>query len=166
MNALTTLYIWKLQILNYIGTFLSPLALRLLLAWEFWESGVEKYQGTNWFNGIQDKFMFPFNVVPPEISWQMATWFEMIGAIALVLGLATRFFSFSLIILTIVAIHSVHWPADWSSLNQLLTNGYDICNSSGGNFKLPLIFLVMFIPLLFSGPGKLSIDHLIWRAYK
>ena len=41
----------------------------------------------------------------------MATYFEIIGAFALVFGLATRFFSLALIVLTIVAIATVHWPS-------------------------------------------------------
>jgi len=85
----------------------------------------------------------------------------------LVLGLATRFFSVSLIILTIVAIAAVHWPSEWNSLSQLLA-GYRIIDEQGdglGNYKLPVIFLVMFLPILFSGAGKLSLDYWIYRQY-
>jgi putative oxidoreductase len=35
-------------------------------------------------------------------------------------------------------------------------HGYTI---SEGGWKLPLIYLVMFLPLILSGPGKLSVDH-------
>jgi putative oxidoreductase len=127
------------------------LVLRLLLAYEYWESGVMKFNGSNWFTEIQSQFPFPFNIVPPEISWFLATWSELLGAIALVIGLGTRFFSVSLIILTIVA---------WASVHAGL--GYNVCSNG---FKLPLIYLVMFIPLLFSGPGKLSLDHLIAKRF-
>lgn len=133
--------------LNVIGDYLGPMALRLLLAYEFWGSGVEKYKGKNWFADIADKFPFPFNVVPTDISWAMATWFELLGPIALVIGLGTRFFSASLIILTIVAIMSVH-----------AGHGYNVCDNG---WQLPLMYIVMFIPLLLTGPGKLSLDHLI-----
>jgi len=138
-------------LLNRAGEWLAPLGLRLLLAYEFWESGLEKLHGMNWFASIQDKFPFPCNVVPPEISWQIATWSELIGPIALVLGLGTRFASVSLIILTVVAWVSVH-----------AGNGYNIVDNG---FKLPLIYLIMFVPLLLSGPGKLSLDHWIARRY-
>ena len=69
--------------LNRVGEYLAPLGLRLLLAYEFWVAGVEKLNGENWFADIQDKFPFPFSVVPVDISWQMASWFELIGAIAI-----------------------------------------------------------------------------------
>ena len=35
--------------LDAVGRWLSPLALRTLLAWEFFESGREKLGGQNWF---------------------------------------------------------------------------------------------------------------------
>ena len=145
--------------LNYFGEWLPQLFLRLILAWEFGEAGFEKLHGSNWFADIN--FPFPFNLLPPDFSWGLATYFEIIGAFALVLGIATRFFSLSLIILTIVAIAAVHWPAEWSSISELLT-GYRITDKAGdgfGNYKLPLILLVMLLPLLFNGAGKLSVDY-------
>jgi putative oxidoreductase len=135
--------------LSKLGEWIAPLGLRLLLAYEFWQAGVEKLNGENWFTDIQDQFPFPFNIVPPEISWQISTWSELIGPVLLVLGLGTRFASVSLIILTIVAWASVH-----------AGHGYNVCDNG---FKLPLIYLIMFAPLLLSGPGKLSLDHWIAR---
>ena len=149
--------------LDGINTWLPQLILRFLLAWEFGEAGFEKLHGTNWFADI--KFPFPFNLVSPEFSWNLSLSFEIIGAFALVLGLATRFFTMSLIILTIVAILSVHWPEHWNTISELL-KGYRIVdenNDGFGNYKLPLIYIVMFLPLLFGGAGKASIDYLIKR---
>lgn len=137
-----------LGVTDQIGQWLPGLCLRLLLAWEFWEAGLEKLHGNNWFNDIADQFPFPFSVIPTEVSWQMATWFEVGGAVCLVAGLATRFVSVSLVILTIVAWAAVH-----------AGNGYNVCDNG---WKLPLIYLVMFVPLVFQGPGKLSIDR--WVA--
>ena len=159
MNVAVKTYLEVLSWLDRQALIWPPLLLRLLLAWEFGESGYQKLVGENWFSDLA--FPFPFNLVPPEISWQMATWFELIGAAALVLGLATRFFSISLMVLTVVAIASVHWPEHWNTLGELLS-GYRIIDEAGdgfGNYKLPVIFLVMFMPLLFGGAGKLSVDH-------
>ena len=144
--------------LDSAGLWLGLLSLRILLAWDFYESGLEKLHGTNWFMDIQDRFPFPFSVVAPEISWQMATWFELIGASALVLGLATRFFSVSLLILTVVAIAAVHWPESWSTWSELLM-GYGFTDNGFGNFKLPVLFIGMLLPLILLGPGRLSLDH-------
>jgi len=134
-----------LGLFDRIGEFLPQLGLRVLLAYEFGQSGLEKWHGMNWFGEIM--FPFPFNLIPAEVSWQLATWSELGGALALLLGLATRFFSASLIIVTLVA---------WASVHAGL--GYNVCDNG---WKLPLIYLVMFLPLLFSGPGKLSLDHWI-----
>ena len=137
---------------------------RLLLGWDFFESGLEKFNGGNWFMDIQDRFPFPFSVVPPEISWQMSTWFELLGGVALVIGLGTRFFSVSLLILTIVAIAAVHWPDMWSSYGELLM-GYGFTDNGFGNFKLPLLFLAMLLPLALQGGGLLSVDYWLKRRW-
>lgn len=136
-----------LGILDGIGSWLPNLAIRLLLAYEFWESGIVKLRGENWFMGIQEQFPFPFNLVPTDISWQIATWTELVGPVLLVLGLGTRFASVSLMILTGVAWYSVH-----------AGNGYNVCDNG---YQLPLMYLVLFLPLLFQGAGKLSVDFLI-----
>jgi putative oxidoreductase len=147
--------------LNVIGTWLPHLALRLILAWEFGESNFEKLHGNNWFADLS--FSFPFSLLPADVSWNVSIFFEIVGAIALAFGIATRFFSFSLIILTFVPIASVHWPEHWNTFADLL-NGYlivDESNDGFGNYKLPLLFIVMNLPLLFSGAGIASIDYLM-----
>jgi len=56
----------------------------------------------------------------------------------------------------------VHWPSMltmWSDLAK----GYAITDMGHGNFKLPLLFSVMLLPLIFSGGGRFSLDHLISR---
>lgn len=67
--------------LNFFSETIPALLLRVLLAWEFGEAGFEKLHGTNWFVDIA--FPFPFNLLPPDISWGMATFFEITGAFAL-----------------------------------------------------------------------------------
>ena len=149
---------------DLIGLWLALLSLRILLGWDFFESGLEKFHGENWFMDIQDKFPFPFNLVTPEISWQLATWFELLGGIALLIGLGTRFFSISLFVLTVVAIASVHWPESWVNFAQLM-QGYGFTDKGFGNFKLPVLFLGMLLPLALLGPGRLSIDYWLRRKY-
>lgn len=138
-----------LRVIDTTGAWLALLPLRLLLAYEFGVAGLEKLRGENWFADIHDVFPFPFSVVPVDISWFMATWTELIGAAALVVGLGTRFWAAGLIVLDIVAWVSVHGG-----------NGYNVCDNG---YKLPLMYLMMLIPLLLAGPGKLSIDHWIRR---
>lgn len=149
-------YEWVTSLLESIGTWFPQLVLRLILAWEFGEAGIAKYTGENWFANIT--FPFPFNLVSPEFSWALSTFFEVFGAAALVIGFATRFFSVSLLVLTIVAIAAVHWPESWSTLSELW-QGYAISDKGFGNYKLPLLLLIMLLPLVFNGAGRLSVDH-------
>lgn len=155
-----TFLIQSLERLDRIGLWAGLLSLRLLLGWDYFESGLEKFHGENWFADVADRFPFPFNAVPVDVSWQLATWFELIGALALVVGLGTRFFAASLSILTVVAIASVHWPESWSTLSEL-AQGYVLTDQGHGNFKLPTIFLGMLLPLILLGPGRFSLDGAI-----
>lgn len=137
--------------LDRLGAFLPQLGIRALLAYEFWQSGITKLHGENWFAQIMDDFPFPFNLVSTDFSWFLATWTELAGAVALLVGLATRFFAFALIVIDVVAWVSVH-----------AGNGYNVCDNG---YKLPLIFLVLLLPLLLRGPGRASLDYLIARRY-
>ncbi len=148
------------SILDPAGDWLALLPIRLLMAYEFGKAGMMKFNGSNWFANIQDNFPFPFNVIPVEISWFLATWTEIIAAICLVLGLFTRFWAFSLIILTIVAIAGVHWPDEWNSLAELW-KGYSVSDKGFGNYRIPLLFMAMLFPLMFKGAGRLSLDNVI-----
>ena len=144
MTAITTWAARGLHCLDQAGAWVGLLGIRLLLAWEFGVAGLEKLRGENWFADIQGDFPFPFSVVPVDISWFLATWTELIGAAALAIGLGTRFWAVGLLILDVVAWASVHGG-----------NGYNVCDNG---YKLPLMYALMLLPLVLSGPGKASID--------
>lgn len=160
MNKIIALWQRTTSALVSAGQWIGLLPLRLLLAWEFWEAGAMKIGGENWFGSVREDFPFPFNVLPLDLSWFLATWTELLGGIGLALGLFTRFWSAGLLILSIVAIFGVHWPAEWNSLSELW-QGYSISDNGFGNYKLPLLFVAMLIPLLLFGPGRTSVDHLL-----
>ncbi|MCF6264048.1 MAG: DoxX family protein [Xanthomonadales bacterium] len=147
------------------GDYIWPLALRLIMFWEFWEAGIGKYRGDNWFAGIpwadwQMGFPWPFNILPADINWMLATWGELIFSVLILLGLFTRFAAFSLLVITVVATAAVHWPAEWNSLAELWS-GYVITAEDAGNFKLPLLFVLLLLPLIFHGGGKISLDFVL-----
>jgi putative oxidoreductase len=149
------------------GDYLWPLVLRLIMFWEFWESGTQKLGGKNWFADIpwadwQKGFPWPFDSIPQNLNWFAATWGELVFSVMVLLGLFTRFAAISLIVITAVATAAVHWPAEWGSLAELW-EGYKITSKGAGNFKLPLLFMVILLPLVFHGGGKLSLDHLLLK---
>ncbi|CRI56531.1 HvfX family Cu-binding RiPP maturation protein [Pseudomonas sp. CCOS 191] len=148
--------------LDRAGSWSADLPLRLFLAWEFFESGLEKFNGANWFADLQGSFPFPFDLLPAGLNWQLSMWAELLCPLLLLLGLGTRLASAVLMVVTVVAIAAVHWPSQWSSLAEL-GRGYAITDQGFGNFKLPLIYLVALLPLLLKGSGRLSLDHWLWR---
>ncbi len=154
MHALTR----TLNTFDRLGTWSADLPLRLFLAWEFFESGWEKFNGSNWFSDIQANFPFPFDALPAELNWQLSMWAELLLPLLLLLGLGTRLAAAGLMVVTVVAIAAVHWPAHWSSLAEL-ARGYSISDQGFGNFKLPVIYLVALLPLLLRGAGRLSLDR-------
>ncbi len=160
--------------LNPAGEWIGLLVIRLLMAYEFAKAGFNKLGASDtlwgdvpsWFARNMANAPFPFNVLPGELNWFLVTWAEILGGLALVIGLFTRFWAFSLVIVTIVAILSTHWPAEWNSLGELW-EGYRISAKDGsGNFRVPLLFLAMLIPLVLIGPGRLSVDNLISKHFK
>lgn len=147
--------------------WLAPLGLRVLLAYEFWTAGHGKLtvgtEAPRWF--VNQDFVFPFGLLSANANWFMVTWGELLASLAVLLGLFTRFFAFSLVVITVVAIAAVHWPASWDSLGQLW-QGYSVSRvvedgEFRGNFRIPFLFLAMTLPLVFWGGGKLSLDHLL-----
>jgi len=164
MDSLIKMKNQVITMLDGASDWVALLPIRLLMAYEFGRAGMMKLNGNNWFANVQDNFPFPFNVVPVEISWFMATWMEILGAAGLVLGLFTRFWALGLIVVTIVAISGVHWPDEWSSLAELW-KGYAISDKGFGNFRIPLLFLAMLFPLVFQGAGRLSLDNILARKF-
>jgi len=149
------------------GDYFWPLALRLIMFWEFWESGITKLRGDNWFSQIpwadwQMGFPWPFSIVPPDINWLAATWGELVFSVMVLAGLFTRFAAVSLVIITVVATAAVHWPSEWGTWAELW-EGYVITAKGNGNYKLPLLFVIMLMPLVFYGGGKISLDHLLLK---
>jgi putative oxidoreductase len=137
-----------LALLDSLGAWLPQLGLRVLLGYEFGMSGLAKWHGINWFTGIRDQLPIPFDLMPSAFSWYLVMVLELVGAVALFLGAGTRLFSLALSILTVVTALVIHTG-----------NGYNVCDNG---WKLDVIYLALFLPLIFSGAGKLSLDYW-WR---
>jgi len=165
--AILNLYDATTARLRAAGDYVWPLALRLIMFWEFWESGITKHRGENWFQHIPTNdwvkgFPWPVSQLPPDLSWFLATWGELVLAFMVLFGLFTRFAAVSLIVFTAIATSAVHWPGEWSGLGELW-KGYAITAKGLGNFKLPLLFVIMLLPLVFHGGGRVSLDRVLLR---
>jgi len=175
--------------------FLGPLALRLYLVPVFWAAGTNKLSGMDnviaWFGNPDWGLGLPF---PTLMAW-LAVGAEVLGAIALLIGIGTRWFSIPLMVTMLVAAFSVHWKNGWQAVADpmspfantsvqgavdRLDKAKDILKEHGnydwltetGNFVVSnngiewsITYFVMLLALFFSGAGKLSIDHLIAKRF-
>ncbi len=83
---------------------------------------------------------YNFMGLGPEISFALAIFAELVCALAVSVGLFTRYALIPLIITFIVAVFSVH------------------ATDSLSDKEHPMLFLLVFVALFLSGPGKYSID--------
>jgi len=155
--------------LRAAGDWLAPLGLRLLIGHAFIDAGLNKLsagsRAPEWF--ANQDFAMPFGLISANLNWFMVTWGEILAGIGVALGLFTRFFALTLIVITVVAIAAVHWPSSWDSLGQLW-EGYSVSRvvedgEFRGNYRIPLMFLAMLLPLALMGGGKLSLDQLLLK---
>lgn len=171
--------------------FLGPLALRLYLVPVFWVAGTNKLDGMDnviaWFGNPDWGLGLP---APTLMAW-LATGTEVVGAIALLLGLATRWFAIPLMITMLVAAFKVHWENGWQAVADPMSpfananvegamdrldraksilrehGNYDWLTETGNfvvsnnGIEWAITYFVMLLALFFTGAGKLSLDHLV-----
>jgi putative oxidoreductase len=182
-NSLHTAIFSRLQ--RFEGV--APLALRLYLAPVFWMAGTSKLAGIDqtieWFGNPDWGLGLPF----PGVLAYLAAYTEAIGALLLLLGLATRWISIPLIATMLVAIFAVHWGNGWAAIAD--SNAQEVAARLGaakelmrehgnyawltekGNFvilnngiEFAVTYLVMLLSLLFTGGGRyVSVDYFLAR---
>jgi uncharacterized membrane protein YphA (DoxX/SURF4 family) len=164
--------------------FLAPLLLRLYLVPIFWMAGTNKVEGfdniVEWFGNSEWGLGLPF----PLVLAFLATAAETLGAIALLLGVAVRWFSIPLMITMVVAASSVHWDNGWQAItdpsapfaservieasNKLAiakevlqeNANYEYLTSSGSivmlnnGIEFSATYFIMLLALLFIGAGR------------
>ncbi|WP_081620153.1 DoxX family protein [Thioalkalivibrio sp. ALMg9] len=101
--------------------FLAPLLLRLYLAPVFWMAGTNKLDGilpkenvVMWYGNADWGLGMPF----PYLMVMLSAYAEVLGAIALLLGLAMRWFSIPLMITMVVAAVTVHLEHGWQRISD------------------------------------------------
>ncbi|MGD8829614.1 MAG: DoxX family protein [Pseudomonadales bacterium] len=163
---------------------LGPLLLRLYLAPVLTQAGWTKFaafeQTASWFGNPDWGLGLPF----PTVLTFLAAGAELIGGIALVAGLATRWFAVPLIVVMLVAIFAVHWPNGWPATADCSTwlasnhvmeacerkaavisilkdhRNYGWLTDRGpvtilnNGVEFAVTYLVMLIVLLFTGGGR------------
>jgi putative oxidoreductase len=127
-------------LLDSVPYTLLALPLRVGAAAVFWNSAQAKL--ANWETTIElftEEYKVP--LLPPELAAHMALGIELATPVLLVLGLLTRATALVLIAMTAV-IEIFVYPQAWPTHIQ---------------------WAAMLLVLLCRGPGRLSLDHLLWR---
>ena len=121
--------------------------MRLFVGYFFFETGLAKAGN---LGAMAERFVgwgIPF----PAFSAALSAYTELIGGALLVLGLATRLAAVPLFVNMLVAILTVNLRGV-SELDEFF------------ELSEPL-YALCFFWLFFAGPGRLSLDHLLWRRF-
>jgi uncharacterized membrane protein YphA (DoxX/SURF4 family) len=99
--------------------FLAPLAMRLYLAPVFFVAGTNKLDGVlpnentvAWFGTPEWGLGLP----APFLMALLAAWTEVLGALALLVGVAVRWVAVPLMVVMLVAAFAVHWENGWQAV--------------------------------------------------
>jgi putative oxidoreductase len=95
-------------------------------------------------SGAEIQFADPIGL-GMKTSFYLAIFAEVLCAVLLLFGLLTRLALIPLIITMVVAVFVVHPPDGFQKM------------------ELPGLYLLVFVFLMFSGPGRYSIDNVISR---
>ncbi|GAB1488201.1 DoxX family protein [Opitutaceae bacterium] len=124
----------------------APVSLRLGVGTVMAAHGAQKLFGWWGGYGLQGTATFFGETLgmKPGLLWaSLASGGEFFGGLALLLGLATRFFALNTVVIMAVAIASVHSGAFFAQNNGM---------------EFPLTLLLAAVALVFTGGGALSID--------
>jgi putative oxidoreductase len=125
------------------------LGIRLYISKVFFLSGLTKIR--DWDTTLalfRDEYHVP--VLPPELAAVMGTFGELFFPVLLALGLATRFSALSLTFVNIMAVVS-YW---------------EFLKDAEAALAQHIFWGVLILVILFHGPGKLSLDAIIWKKIK
>ncbi|SMO49156.1 DoxX family protein [Melghirimyces algeriensis] len=126
---------------------IGALILRLFLGVTFFIHGLAKVQG-----GLSNTVGFFESIGIPGFMAYIVTFIELIGGIAMIVGLGTRIISILFALIMIGAIGTVKFQAGFMGTGQ----------ASGYEFDLAL--LVISIHLMIVNRSMFALDHVLFRS--
>jgi putative oxidoreductase len=139
--------LWKL---TAAAAFLAPLLTRLVIGHAFFLTGSGKWEN---FDRTAE-FFASLGIPAARANAGFVALLELVGGLCLIAGLGTRVVSFLLSSTMVVALLTADRESFVNSLGSDLTS------------VAPVPMLLFLIWLLLYGPGKISLDHLIFRRYR
>lgn len=127
--------------------WIPALLVRLFVGYFFFETGWAKAGS---LDAMAERFAgwgIPF----PALSAAVSGYTELVGGALVVLGLATRLAAIPLCVNMVVAILTVN-IRKVTDLDEFV------------ELSEPL-YALAFLWLFFAGPGRVSLDHLVWRRF-
>lgn len=114
--------------------------------------------------GDFDKFADPIGL-GNQLSLILVTGAEFGCALLVMLGLATRLAAIPLVFAMGVAAFIAHANDPWTMTEgaRLFSTG---AAKSWASKEAALLFLFPFLALIFTGPGKFSLDGMIWQSVR
>ena len=131
-------------------SWLPPLLTRIVIGQSYFLNGQGKW--TNLENVIT--FFTELGIPGPRANATFVAGLELIGGLCLIVGLGTRVVSLLLSGTMVVALLTADRESFVSAFGSDLTS------------VTPVPFLLFLIWLLLYGPGKISVDHLIFRRFR
>ncbi len=101
--------------------------------------------------GYTNAFANQFNIPLPEIMAPLAAYAELIGGVAVLLGILTRYAGIVLAVIMVVSTVTVQLP-------QGLAEGNDFLGLTGF-WDLDLTLFIMGVTLMLAGPGSLALER-------
>jgi putative oxidoreductase len=133
--------------------------LRLIVGYGFMAHGYAKLaRGPDSFTRILEALGMP---EPGLLAWA-TIWIELIGGLAVLLGVFIPLASLPMAAVLLVAIFTVHLPNGFSSIKL------QAVDAAGAHFGQPgyetdLLYLAALLALVLAGSGPLSLDRLVLR---
>lgn len=133
------------------------LPLRLVVGFGFLVHGLAKWnRGPEGFGRLLQQIGAP---APVATAW-MVTLVEVLGGLALIIGLLVTLASIPLLVTMLVAMFTVHWPNGFSSVQTIgLTAAGPVFGPPG--YEINLVYIAALLALAALGPGPLSLTHLL-----
>jgi putative oxidoreductase len=138
------------------------LPLRLIIGYGFMEHGYAKLaRGPDSFTSILHAIGTP---APALLAWT-TIFVELLGGLAVLLGVLIPLASIPMAAVLLVAIVTVHLPNGFSSIKLLSVD------ASGSHFGQPgyetdLLYLASLLALVIGGSGPIALDQLLLRKSK
>ncbi len=130
------------------SSWVPALLVRLFVGYFFFETGLGKVQN---LDTMAERFM-EWGIPAPAFNAALSGFTELIGGALVVVGLFTRLAGIPMVINMAVAVLAVKMK-NVTGLDEFV------------ELDEPL-YALSFLWLVFAGPGKVSLDHLLFRAWK